>query len=183
MHVKAKQVAFLGLLAAVVSILMILASVIKTSTLFLLAAAAFLVGVAIREYGIRIGFGFFVACILLGFLLSPNKLYVFTYAGFSLYILWDEVAYSMLAREFFQKHRRLLFMISKFLLFNLLYLSVLYLFPKIIFAGEFSAQVWIMLILAGQIGWIIYDKAYEYFQIKVWGKVRHKLGFGLHSNE
>lgn len=181
MHVKAKQVAFLGLLAAVVSILIILASVIETNTLFLMAAAAFLVGVSIREYGIRIGFGFFVACILLGFLLSPNKLYVLTYTGFSIYILWDEVAYTVLARAFFQKYRKLLLFVSKFLLFNLLYLPVLFLFPKIIFAGELSMQIMILLIVAGQVGWIIYDKAYEYFQIKVWGKIRHKLGLGKYS--
>lgn len=181
MHVKAKQVAFLGLLAAVVSILIILSSVIETNTLFLMAAAAFLVGVSIREYGIRIGFGFFVACILLGFLLSPNKLYVLTYAGFSFYILWDEVAYTVLGRAFFQKYRKLLLLVSKFLLFNLLYLPVLFLFPKVIFAGELSIQVLVLLIVAGQVGWFIYDKAYEYFQIKVWGKMRHKLGFGKYS--
>lgn len=178
MHVKAKQVAILGLMAAVVTVLMILSSVIKTSTMFLLAAAAFMVGVSIREYGVRIGFGFFIACILLGFLLSPNKFYVFTYAGFSLYVLWDEVAYTVLAREFFRRYRRILFMFSKFLLFNVIYLSLLFLFPKIIFAGELNMQVYILLICAGQIGWLIYDRAYEYFQVRVWGKLRHKLGFG-----
>lgn len=59
MHVKAKQVAFLGLLAAIVSLFIILASIIESNTLFLLAAAAFLSGVAIREFGLRLGIGFF----------------------------------------------------------------------------------------------------------------------------
>jgi len=176
MHVKAKQVAFLGLLAAVVSIFIILASVIGTNTLFLLAAAAFFVGVAIREFGIRIGFGFFVACILLGLLLSPNKLYVLTYMGLSCYVLWSEAAYYILARERFQKSRKILFPLLKFLFFNLLYISMLFFLPKIIFTGSLSVPVWIGLIIAGQFGWFIYDKAYEYFQMKIWGKVRHKIG-------
>jgi hypothetical protein len=178
MHVKAKQVAFLGLMAAIVTILMVLSSVIKTSTLFLLAAAAFLVGVSIREYGIRIGFGFFVACIALGFLLSPNKFYVFTYAGFSFYVLWDEVAYNVLAKEVFHKCRRILFLFSKFVLFNIIYLSLLFTFPRIIFAGVLTVQIYVLLICAGQIGWLIYDRAYEYFQVVIWGKLRYKLGFG-----
>ena len=41
MHVKAKQMAFGGLLLAVTVVCMALGSVIETNTLFLLAAAAF----------------------------------------------------------------------------------------------------------------------------------------------
>ena len=49
MHVKAKQIAFGGLLLAVTVVCMALGSVIETNTLFLLAAAAFFVGIVIRE--------------------------------------------------------------------------------------------------------------------------------------
>ena len=45
MHVKAKQIAFGGLLLAVTVVCMALGSVIETNTLFLLAAAAFGVGI------------------------------------------------------------------------------------------------------------------------------------------
>lgn len=41
MHVKAKTMAFSGLLLALTVIFMVLGSVIETSTLFLLAAASF----------------------------------------------------------------------------------------------------------------------------------------------
>lgn len=51
MHVKAKQIAFGGLLLAVTVVCMALGSVIETNTLFLLAAAAFFVGIVIREFG------------------------------------------------------------------------------------------------------------------------------------
>ena len=54
MHVKAKTMAFSGLLLALTVIFMVLGSVIETSTLFLLAAASFFVGIIIREFGLRI---------------------------------------------------------------------------------------------------------------------------------
>ena len=54
MHVKAKQMAFGGLILAVTVVCMALGSVIETNTLFLLAAAAFFVGIVIREFGLRV---------------------------------------------------------------------------------------------------------------------------------
>ena len=50
MHVKAKTVALGGLLLALTIVFMALGSVIETSTLFLLAAASFFVGIVIREF-------------------------------------------------------------------------------------------------------------------------------------
>jgi hypothetical protein len=175
MHVKAKQVAFLGVLAAIVSLFNIFASLFETNTLFLLAASAYVVGIAIREFGLRIGFGFFIACILLGFLLSPNKLYVLTYAGLSLYIVWNEASYWFLSKTRFHKYKALLFF-AKLSFFNLLYIPVLLLFPHILFARTISTPVIVSLLIVGQIGWFIYDKAYDYFQDKIWGKLRNKIG-------
>ncbi len=175
MHVRTKQLAFLGLLAAVVSLIIVLASVLETNTLFLLAAAAYLVGIAIRECGLRLGFGFFVACILLGFLVSPNKLYVLTYLGFSLYIVWDEALYRVLSGARFQRCRRAVFFFAKLLFFNLLYIPVLFLFPQVLFVKTLSMQVLLILLAGGQLGWWIYDKAYFYFQVTVWGKLRQRI--------
>ena len=55
MHVKAKKMAFGGLLLALTVICMILGSVIETGTLFLLGAASFFVGIIFREFGRRTG--------------------------------------------------------------------------------------------------------------------------------
>lgn len=175
MHVKARQVAFLGLLAALVTLLIILSSLIESNTLFLLAAASFFVGIAIREFGLRIGFGFFVACILLGFLLSPNKLYVLTYTGLSLYILLNEALYVILNKIGKEKQKAALFLL-KFLFFNFLYLPVLFFFPQILFPNSISKNVIYMFLVAGQLGWFIYDRAYEYFQAMIWGKIRSRIG-------
>ena len=81
MHVKAKQIAFGGLLLAVTVVCMALGSVIETNTLFLLAAAAFFVGIVIREFGLRTGAAFYLAAVLLGLLVTPNKFYVITFAA------------------------------------------------------------------------------------------------------
>lgn len=175
MHVKSGKIALLGLLAAVVTIFIILASILKTSTLFLLSAAAFCVGIAIREFGLRMGMGFLIACTILGFLLAPNKLYVITYIGFAAYIYMNELSYHIYARKVFQNVRKILFFLTKWIFFNLLYVTAVLLFPKILFTGTISDKATWILLLAGQAVFLIFDYAYEYFQKHIWGKVRHKL--------
>ena len=94
MHVKAKTMAFSGLLLALTVIFMVLGSVIETSTLFLLAAASFFVGIIIREFGLRIRSGILSAAgVILGFITAPNKFYVFTFAAMGLYIWGREAAW------------------------------------------------------------------------------------------
>ena len=90
MHVKAKTMAFGGILLALSVICMALGSVIETSTLFLLAAASYFVGIVIREFGMKAGAAFYLADVLLGFLLAPNKFYVLSFAAMGLYILFAE---------------------------------------------------------------------------------------------
>jgi hypothetical protein len=175
MHVKAKQMAFLGLLAAMTSVLIIFASLLESNTLFLLAAAAFLVGISIREFGIRIGIGFFAACIFLGFLLAPNKLYVMTYSALSLYIVWNEAVYRILAKLRIQKHKQIFFYLIKLAFFNILYIPMIFIFPQFLFKINISNSVYLLLIAGGQLGWFVYDKAYEYFQVIIWGKMRSKI--------
>lgn len=175
MHVKAKQVAFLGLLAALVTLFIILSSLIESNTLFLLAAAAFFVGIAIREFGLRIGMGFFVACILLGSLLAPNKLYVLTFMGLSLYIVFNEALFISLNKISIGKQKVAYFLL-KFIFFNILYIPVLFFFPQILFPNGISKKVFYLFLLAGQFGWFVYDRAYEYFQSMVWGKFRSRIG-------
>ena len=114
MHVKAKTMAFSGLLLALTVIFMVLGSVIETSTLFLLAAASFFVGIIIREFGLRIGAAFYAAGVILGFITAPNKFYVFTFAAMGLYI-WGKRAGR---RFFFLNTESLILYISRSLLFS-----------------------------------------------------------------
>lgn len=175
MHVKSGKIALMGILAAVVTIFIVLASILETSTLFLLSAAAFCVGISIREFGLRMGFAFLITCTILGFLLAPNKIYVITYMGFAIYVYMNEFTYHILARSMFQKIRKPLFFLLKWLFFNLLYATAILLFPKLLFTGAISQQTILVLLLIGQVGFLLFDYAYMYFQRHVWGKLRHKF--------
>ena len=53
MHVNTRKLAVSGLLMAFDVVLIILSGIIDFNTLFLLAAAAFLVGVIIREFDLK----------------------------------------------------------------------------------------------------------------------------------
>ena len=92
MHLNTKKIAFAGVMLALTEVGIALGSVIETNTLFLLAAASFFVGIVIQEFGLKSGAGFLLAGILLAILLSPNKLYVVSYAFMGFYILnWDYI--------------------------------------------------------------------------------------------
>ena len=114
MHVKAKQMAFGGLILAVTVVCMALGSVIETNTLFLLAAAAFFVGIVIREFGLRTGAAFYLAAILLGFLVTPNKFYVITFAAMGFYILGIEAVWIFLAKRPQMGHRMGIYWLVKY---------------------------------------------------------------------
>ena len=96
MHVKAKTMAFGGLLLALTVVCMALGSIIETSTLFLLAAASFFVGVVIREFGLRAGMAFYIAAVFLGLIMAPNKFYVLTFAAMGFYIWGIEAVFRWL---------------------------------------------------------------------------------------
>lgn len=175
MHVKAKKMAFGGLLLALTIVCMALGSVIETNTLFLLAAASYFVGIIIREMGMRMGLAFYLASVLLGVLLAPNKLYVISFAAMSFYILAIEFVWNLLVRAQVKINRRVLFWGMKYLIFNLLYLPMLLFFQQILF-GRSLPPLWLAgAIAAGQVGLWIYDRAYEYVQQHIWRKFRGRF--------
>ena len=175
MHVGAKKVATAGLLVAFSVIMMVLSSVIETSSLFFIAAASFCVGIAVREWGLRIGLAFLAAEILLNFLVTPSKLYCFTLAGMSAYIWASEWLWSCVAQAKAIKHRTLVLWLGKYVLFNVLYVPVLFLAPQLLFSGKMNGVAATILLLCGQGVLFVYDVAYRYFQAQVWGRMRGRL--------
>lgn len=175
MHVKAKELAVSGLMLALTVICILLGSVIETNTLFLLAAASYCEGIIIREYGLRSGIAFFTAGILLGMLVAPNKFYVISYGAMALYILLTEVLWDMVGKLTPGSGQRSMYVAVKYLIFNIIYLSMIYFMRDLIFPQKLSALMWLGVILAGQIGVWFYDKAYHYFQGELWGKLRKSL--------
>ena len=175
MHVGAKRMATAGLLVAFSVIMMLLSSVIETSSLFFIAAASFCVGVAVREWGLRWGASFLIASVALNFFIAPNKLYCFTLAGMSIYIWASECLWNRIADAKRLKHRVAVLWIGKYIIFNLLYVPVLFLAPQILFTGKINGLGAMIFLLLGQAVLLVYDVAYQYFQSQVWGKLRNRL--------
>lgn len=171
MHVKARTLAFGGLLLALSVVFMALGSIIETSTLFLLAAASFFVGIVVREFGLRAGAAFYIAAVLLGFITAPNKFYVLTFAAMGFYIWGIEAAWRWLERHPQYRNRRMIFWISKYIIFNIVYIPIVIAFRGMLFARAVSDTMMIVVILGGQIGLFIYDRAYDYVQVHLWGKL------------
>lgn len=175
MHVKAKKMAVGGLMLALTEVCIALGSVMEANTLFFLAAASFFVGIIIREMEVRAGAAFYIAGVLLGILVSPNKLYVISYAAMGFYILAIEIAYKKLGAYKGTINRKALFWVFKYALFNLIFIPGVLLFQKILFARELPPAALAGILAAGQVGLWIYDRAYEYIQGNIWNKMRGRL--------
>ena len=85
MLLNARQMAYLGLLLAICEVLLYLSAVLSINTLALLFLAACCVGVACALSSAAGGGVFFLASLLLGLVLIPNKLYLLTYTGLGVY--------------------------------------------------------------------------------------------------
>ena len=156
MHIKVKQLAFPGVMAAFSVVLMLLGNIIESSTLFFTAAASFLVGVAIFICGNKRGIVFFLVCVALIFLLLPNKMYCLTYSAFGLYIL---------VREMAGKHmtKKAIWWGCKYLVFNIIYIPLLLITPTLFINVSLTLPLYIVFIAVGQIALLIFDIAYEQF--------------------
>lgn len=175
MHVKAKKIAFGGVLLAVTVLCMLLGSIIESNTLFLLAAASFFVGIMLREFGVKTGAAFYLAGVLLGLITAPNKFYVISYAAMGLYILLIEIGWRKLGKLSWNGNRRAVFWGMKFFFFNLIYIPGIVLFEKLLFTRNLSGWMFAGVLAAGQVGLFLYDRAYEYVQGNIWSKIRGKI--------
>lgn len=177
MHVTAKKMAFSGLMLAFTIVCIALGSVIETNTLFLLAVSSYFVGIVLRETGAGMGAAFYLAGVFLGFIVSPNKLYVLSYGAMGLYILLNEILYRWIGRMKSNVDRKAVFWCVKYMVFNLMYIPMLLGFQKLLFGKEISAEMMFFFVAAGQAGFFLYDRAYEYVQGHVWNRIRGKIGW------
>lgn len=173
---KSKKTATGGILMALAVLCIVLSGILEFNTLFLLAAASFFVGVVIRESGLAAGAAFYAGTVLLGLLLAPQKLYCVTFAAMGAYILCAEWIFRQIGRRMRGRRRQVFLWAGKILFFNLLYLPALIFFPRLLFAGGLrGAWLW-GAAAAGQIVFLIYDRAYEYFLTVLWEAFRGRLG-------
>lgn len=175
MHLNARKISFMGLLLSICVVLIILSGILEFNTLFLLAAASFCVGIAYRESKVQLAFGFYLAAIILGLILAPNKIYCITFAAMGMYVLILEYSYDQLVMIKTPARRMRVAWIIKYITFNLMYIPAVFLLPRLFYAGPINQQFLNVVIIGGQGALFIYDMAYHYFQRYVWGKFRNSL--------
>lgn len=175
MPVNAKSIAFCGLMLAFTEVCIALGTVIETNTLFLLAAASYIVGIVIREMGLKIGAAFYFAGVLLGVMIAPNKFYVLSYGAMGLYILCREISWHQIGRLDERYNKNIVLWIVKFLVFNMIYGGILFIGQEVLFTSTMNWIIITGVIFGGQIGFLIYDWAYDYVQRELWTKIRGRL--------
>ena len=179
MHVSTKKMTVSAMLLAIAVILLYLGNVVESSTVFFLALAAFCTGIIQREYGIKSGWVFWSANMLLGLIVIPQKLYMVTFAVFSLYILLTEMAWGSLCRRVDEHKRNRMFVILRLVIFNVMYLPLVFGMPKF-FLGEAlllkaGDLLYPLLLLGGQLFLVLFDRAYVYFQGVIWERIRRAI--------
>ena len=175
MHVNTKKVALAGVLTAFVVILLVIASIIESNSLFFIAAASFCVGIAIREWGKRWGASFLIASTLISLLVIPSKLYALTYIVMGLYLLLSELLWVKLAENEKVIQRGRVLWLGRYVIFNAIYIPAVLFFQELLFVKTVSGPLLVLMIVAGQIALFLYEMAHNYFQVMLWGKLRNKL--------
>ena len=166
---KSKEVAGSGITMALTVILIVLSGVIESSSLFILALASFATGIVERIFSLRTGIAFTIGAALIGFFVAPQKLYVFTYLGFSIYVV---------VAEYFRDKK--IYGIKPFVIKGVLYHVLLAAAVALVncFVGfdmflensfinnisKIQVLYYLVLFVFAEALWILFDKAYIFFQ-------------------
>ena len=73
-----------------------------------------------------------------------------------------------------EEKSRTAFLLFKYGIFNLVYIPIVVIFREMLFAKAVSTPILVGVMIAGQIGILIYDKAYDYVQVRHLGKDARK---------
>lgn len=166
---KSKEVAWGGIIMALTVILIVLSGVIESSSLFILALASFATGIVERKFSLKTGIAFTIGAAFIGFFVAPQKLYVFTYLGFSIYVV--------LAEYFREKN---IYGVKSFVIKGVLYHILLIIAVALVnyFIGfdvflensfinnisKIQILYYLVLFVFAEALWILFDKAYIFFQ-------------------
>ena len=171
MHLKSKQIAFLGVLAAIAVLFVVLSGIIEPNTLVFLGLASLCVGVSISEMGIKMGIAFYIAVVLLSLIIAPVKLYCLTFAIVSLYVVISEGIMRFTEAHFSEELLQRMRYLFKFVAFNVLYVPVMVFAPKLLYSGTPGTGAYIGMFVVGQAVLVLYDQVYiclmNYYQTKL----------------
>lgn len=154
-----RKIAYSGILLTINIVLLMLINIIPVNTLFLMGLASLPISIVIMEYGPKNGFVFYVASIVLGFVVISNKFqWVVNALTFSIYGL---------IKYIIERDRPVYIeYILKLLFANIAILVVYFVLKPFVYI-----PINIFTILAFEIAFIIYDNMYslfiEYYNIKL----------------
>lgn len=175
MYVKTRKLTISAACLALAMIFILAESVLGISTLFLLTLAGFLIGIVIREVGVKFGGAYFIASILLSFLIAPNKLKLITFIGVEAYLLFRELLWDYLEKDHTRDIKKVkwVYFVGKFLFFNLMLVPVVLFLPELIMPNM-KAEWKLGVIFLGIPVWYLVDRAYDHFQIEIWDRMKRK---------
>ena len=184
MFLKSGDIAYTGILIALGVVFVTLGGYFEGSTLFFLAAAAFLAGVAARNASMVCAVLFTVGTVFLGLILAPQKLYMATFAVFCIYVLLAEGLEKNAGRkngEAPDGKKKAVCWGIKAVVYHLLLIGSLFFMKKFFgldaLFGEqllalkknYEIVFWGVCLIGVEALWLIFDRAYFYF-ISRYGK-------------
>ncbi len=163
MHLnQTRAAAGTALMAALSTILLLLGTFIPVNTLFFTAMAAYLIGYTISRYGLKYGAAQLVLCVLLDFFLNPDKVHWGLYLCLGGYIFLCELVFAKWNHIEDQKKKLRFQLVCNWGLFQVIFVPILLFFRSFFPMFDMPAGTF-LLWMAGQLGWIVYDKAYRVF--------------------
>lgn len=161
-----KKVAYSGILLGVHTILLILINIIPMNTLFIMGIASLIISIIIMEFGPKSGVVFYLASIILSFLVINNKaqwvLYNLTFGVYGLikYIIEQD-------RSIYLEY-----------ILKIIFANILLMITYFILRGFIYIPINILTILAFQVVFMIYDSVYtkfiDYYETKIRKIINYK---------
>lgn len=146
-----KKIAYGGILLALNTILLLLINVIPINTLFIMGVASLIISIVIMEWGPKSGVIFYIGTVILSFIVMTNK------AQWVAYILTFGV-YG-LVKYFIEQDRQIYIEYILKLIFANIMIFILYLILKTFI----QIPINIILVLAFEVVFLIYDYVYTSF--------------------
>lgn len=161
-----KKVAYSGVLLGVHTILLILINIIPMNTLFIMGIASLIISIIIMEFGPKSGVVFYLASIILSFLVINNKaqwvLYNLTFGVYGLikYIIEQD-------RSIYLEY-----------ILKIIFANILLMITYFILKGFIYIPINILIIIAFQVVFMIYDSVYtkfiDYYETKIRKIINYK---------
>lgn len=146
-----KKIAYGGILLALNTILLLLINIIPINTLFIMGVASLIISIVIMEWGPKSGVIFYIGTVILSFIVMTNK------AQWVAYILTFGV-YG-LVKYFIEQDRQIYIEYILKLIFANIMIFILYLILKTFI----QIPINIILVLAFEVVFLIYDYVYTSF--------------------